>query len=95
MPQTNVIPDWKATYVHDAPVQKPGGVTVSTALIATAVPNKPTYVAGTIQMASVEGEVQESVPEEVTAQAEPEEEPDPESSSTTTVTRTTTRTRRR
>jgi hypothetical protein len=50
MPQTNVLPDWKATYVRDAPAQKPGGVTVSTALGATAVPNKPTYAAGTIQM---------------------------------------------
>lgn len=49
MPQTNVIPDWKLTYPNDAPAQKPGGVTVSTALGAHAVPNKPTFAAGTIQ----------------------------------------------
>jgi hypothetical protein len=54
MPQGNVISDWKATYPNDAPRQKPGGVTVSTTLGGTAVPNKPTYAAGTIQMAQAE-----------------------------------------
>jgi hypothetical protein len=41
MPQTNVLPDWVATYPRDAAAQKPGGVTISTTLIANAVPNKP------------------------------------------------------
>ena len=49
MPQTTYLPAYKADYPITAKVQKPGGVTVSVALIATAVPNKPTYVAGTIQ----------------------------------------------
>jgi|SRR6516164_2761552 hypothetical protein len=49
MPQTNVLPDWRATYPNDAPVQKPPGVTVSTTATAPRVPNKFTYSAGTIQ----------------------------------------------
>ena len=49
MPQNNVLPDWRATYPNDAPVQKPPGVTVSTTATAPRVPNKPTYSAGTIQ----------------------------------------------
>jgi hypothetical protein len=49
MPQNNVLPDWRATYPNDAPVQKPGGVTVATTATAPRVPNKPTYSAGTIQ----------------------------------------------
>lgn len=58
MPQVTVIPDWKATYVNDAPVQKPSGITVSTTLGTHAVPNKPTYSAGTIQMYETEeGEI--------------------------------------
>jgi hypothetical protein len=43
MPQTNVLPDWVATYPRDAAAQKPGGVTISTTLIANAVPNKPQF----------------------------------------------------
>jgi len=50
MPQNNVLPDWRATYPNDAPVQKPPGVTVSTTATAPRVPNKFTYNAGTIQM---------------------------------------------
>ena len=53
MPQNNVLPDWRATYPNDAPVQKPPGVTVSTTATAPRVPNKFTYSAGTIQMVDV------------------------------------------
>jgi hypothetical protein len=49
MPQTTYLPLFKVSYPILAPVQKPGGVTVSTTLITTAVPNKPQYTAGTIQ----------------------------------------------
>lgn len=41
MPQTTVIPAWKAEVPILTPAQKPGGVTISTTLIANAVPNKP------------------------------------------------------
>lgn len=68
MPQNNVIPDWKATYPHDAPAQKPGGVTVSTALGANAVPNKPTPWQGTETIVTALGV------ESVEATAEEEEE---------------------
>src|SRR5215467_12006390 len=51
MPQNNVLPDWRATYPNDAPVQKPSGVTVSTTATAPRVPNKFTYSAGTVQLA--------------------------------------------
>ena len=54
MPQNNVLPDWRATYPNDAPVQKPPGVTVSTTATAPRVPNKPTYSAGTIQSYDVD-----------------------------------------
>jgi hypothetical protein len=54
MPQNNVLPDWRATYPNDAPVQKPPGVTVSTTATAPRVPNKFTYSAGTIQMVDVQ-----------------------------------------
>lgn len=82
MPQTNVLPDWKATYVHDAPCQKPGGITVSTALIANAVPNKPTYTAGTIQMTEAEA-TEAGIPavsevEDEQQVEDPVEEADPE-----------------
>ena len=72
MPQNNVLPDWRATYPNDAPAQKPGGVTVSTALGATAVPNKPTYTAGTIQIAETED--MEAPAEEAPAEEAPSEE---------------------
>jgi hypothetical protein len=75
MPQNNVLPDWRATYPNDAPVQKPGGVTVLTTATAPRVPNKFTYSAGTIQMVSAEM-VEGGVPgEETQAEVkEPEEE---------------------
>jgi hypothetical protein len=75
MPQNNVLPDWRATYPLDAPVQKPGGVTVLTTATAPRVPNKPTYAAGTIQIAEVE-EASESAPaEEALAEELPAEDP--------------------
>ncbi len=81
MPQTTVLPQYKADYPILAKVQKPGGVTVSTTLIATAVPNKPTYVAGTIQLAEFEPpkppDVREPV-EEVREIEEPETEEEAE-----------------
>jgi hypothetical protein len=51
MPQTSVILVWKADYPILTPRQKPGGVTVTTTLAATAVPNKAPFIAGTIQAA--------------------------------------------
>lgn len=68
MPQTTVIPAWKATYPIEAPAQKPGGVAVSTALGANAVPNKPTPWQGTetvITSAGVHGAQAEASEEEV------------------------------
>jgi hypothetical protein len=56
MPQTTYLPVYKADYPLLCKVQKPGGVTVSSVLITTAVPNKPTYTAGTIQMAEAQAE---------------------------------------
>jgi hypothetical protein len=63
MPQNNVLPDWRATYPNDAPVQKPGGVTVATTATAPRVPNKPAFTAGTIQMVDAEGAMQFVTPE--------------------------------
>jgi hypothetical protein len=90
MPQNNVLPDWRVTYPNDAPAQKPGGVTVATTATAPRVPNKHTYSAGTIQIASMEAleeppkiieptedetvEVEEPVEEE---SEDEEEEPSP------------------
>ena len=68
MPQTNYYPLYQASYPLLAKVQKPGGVTVVTTVAAGDVPNKPTYLAGTIQLASVEPEAK------VEDQAEVEEE---------------------
>jgi hypothetical protein len=39
MPQTTYLPLFRASYPILAPVQKPGGVTVSTTLPAHATPN--------------------------------------------------------
>jgi hypothetical protein len=81
MPQNTVLPDWRATYPILAPAQKPGGVTVLTVATAPRVPNKPTYVAGTIQMVSVEeavaeeAVVEEAVAEEPVAEEAVAEEP--------------------
>jgi|SRR5215467_12972073 len=57
MPQTNYLTLYTAAYPILARVQKPGGVTVSTTVGPGDVPNKPTYIAGTIQ--SFEAYVQE------------------------------------
>ena len=53
MPQTTVLPLFRVDYPILAKAQKPGGVTVLSTVTANDVPNKPTYAAGTIQMASV------------------------------------------
>jgi hypothetical protein len=50
MPQTTYLPVYTADYPILAKAQKPGGVTVLSAVGAGDVPNKPTYAAGTIQM---------------------------------------------
>lgn len=85
MPQTTYMPLYAASYPILAKVQKPGGVTVLSAVTAGDVPNKPTYSAGTIQMASFEAEPQsaepttvqsEDVHEEATQEDEPVEEED-------------------
>jgi hypothetical protein len=49
MPQTNYLTLFTASYPILARVQKPGGVTVATTVSAGDVPNKHTYIAGTIQ----------------------------------------------
>jgi hypothetical protein len=66
MPQTNVLPDWKLTYPNDAKAQKVPGVTISTTLGANAVPNKPTYAAGTIQIVSLDATLEEAAASEET-----------------------------
>jgi hypothetical protein len=53
MPQTTYLPVYTAEYPILAKAQKPGGVTVLSAVSAGDVPNKPTYLAGTIQMVSL------------------------------------------
>ena len=82
MPQNNVLPDWRATYPNDAPVQKPPGVTVLTTATAPRVPNKPTYSAGTIQMVDVgtlvATKVADAVVEHIREEHQPEAEPEPE-----------------
>jgi len=86
MPQNNVLPDWRATYPNDAPVQKPPGVTVSTTATAPRVPNKFVYTAGTIQSYDpelgkmvfkeiVERKLEEKVPQPK-AEAGPKPKPD-------------------
>lgn len=50
MPQINVIPNWRATYPTDAKYQKPPLTPALTVTLGpSAVPNKHTYVAGTVQ----------------------------------------------
>lgn len=84
MPQNTELPLFKAGYPIYAPAQKSGGITVSTALGTHAVPNKPTYAAGSIQMVGVEGEkegvTEEAAedPEEESSEEEDEEEEDEE-----------------
>jgi len=75
MPQNTELPLWKAGYPITAPAQKPGGVTISTALWAHAVPNKPQWT-GT-QLAAEEAKsddgtkpVTEQVEEEPTEETE-------------------------
>jgi hypothetical protein len=80
MPQNNVLPDWRATYPNDAPVQKPGGVTVSTTATAPRVPNKFVYASGSIQTVSpldlLKTKVADAVREAVEEKEEDEEEED-------------------
>lgn len=84
MPQNNVLPDWRATYPNDAPVQKPGGVTVATTATAPRVPNKPSYSAGTIQMVDFEtGQMTFEAPAEPVAIPPAEEAPAEEAKVTT------------
>lgn len=65
MPQTTVIPAWKAEVPILTPAQKPGGVTISTTLIANAVPNKPQpWTATTVAVAEAKVEGEEVAPEE-------------------------------
>jgi hypothetical protein len=59
MPQTTYLPVYTADYPILAKAQKPGGVTVLSAVGPGDVPNKPTYAAGTIQMAGVEAQAEE------------------------------------
>ena len=49
MPQTTYLPVYTASYPALAKAQKPGGVTVLSGVSGGDVPNKHTYVAGTIQ----------------------------------------------
>jgi hypothetical protein len=49
MPQTTYLPVFKADYPLLCKVQKPGGVVVSSTLIANAVPNKFQPFTSTIQ----------------------------------------------
>ncbi len=77
MPQTNYMPLYSASYPLLAKVQKPGGVVVSTTVGAGDVPNKPTYLAGTIQaMSELQSVVKGggTVVEESVDEAEPEVE---------------------
>jgi len=83
MPQTTVLPDWRATYPIEAPAMKPGGVTVATNAAAPRVPNKPTYLAGTIQsfetfLAEVAAWDEEQAQARAAAEEELEEEPEEE-----------------
>jgi hypothetical protein len=66
MPQTTVLPVYTAEYPILAKAQKPGGVTVLSAVGAGDVPNKPTMFTATIQVASlaVAEEAEASVAEE-------------------------------
>jgi hypothetical protein len=71
MPQTTYLSLWTAEYPITAKVQKPGGVTVLSAVGAGDVPNKPTYTAGTIQMVEAEATAEVEVEgTKVTAHAE-------------------------
>ena len=110
MPQTTEKPLYAAAYPILAKAQKPGGVTVLSAVTGGDVPNKPVPGTPTIQMAvlgeqlqqekqseGVEEDVEEVEPEEVDEEVEEEDENgDPvKRTRRTTRTRTTTRTRHR
>jgi hypothetical protein len=56
MPQTTYLPVYTADYPILAKAQKPGGVTVLSGVTGGDVPNKHTFVAGTIQIAQYEAE---------------------------------------
>jgi hypothetical protein len=79
MPQTTYLPLYAAMYPILAKAQKPGGVTVLTTVGAGDVPNKPTFTAGTIQIASMEGPAEETAPEaeQETESEDGEEDPEP------------------
>jgi hypothetical protein len=71
MPQVSYIQIYRAIYPLQAPLQKPGGVTVTTSITGGDVPNKPTYAAGTIQMVEAEATAEVEVDgTQVTAHAE-------------------------
>lgn len=108
MPQTTYLPFYTASYPLLAKVQKPGGVTVLSAVSGGDVPNKHTFVAGTIQsfeayMAEVEEydktKAEAAGEEEAPEEEEEEVEEDDGNGGTVrrkrTVTRTRTTTRRR
>ena len=85
MPQTTYRTVYAADYPILAKAQKPGGVTVLSAVSANDVPNKHTYTAGTIQMLAPVEELRqitdesETQAEEVEAEVEEEsEDEDPE-----------------
>lgn len=78
MPQTTYLPLYTATYPILAKVQKPGGVTVSSTVGAGDVPNKPTYVAGTIQSVALDAVTEETPAEEEQVEETSAEEEQPE-----------------
>jgi hypothetical protein len=80
MPQTTYLPIYTAEYPILAKAQKPGGVTVLSAVGAGDVPNKPTPFTATIQMAQesmseAEAEGNPGNPEEVEVEQEPASTP--------------------
>jgi len=92
MPQGNYLSMFQASYPILAPPQKPGGVTVLTTATPPRVPNKPTYAAGTIQIAQAEAPV---VEEKTMAEQPAEEEVEEDDGNGGTVRRTRRTPRRR
>lgn len=64
MPQTTVLPVYRADYPILAKAQKPGGVTVLSVVTANDVPNKHVPGVPTIQMVEAEPQVEEEPAEE-------------------------------
>lgn len=85
MPQNTELPLWKAGYPITAPAQKPGGVTISTALWAHAVPNKPQWT-GT-QLAAEEAKSDDGTPVTEQVEEEPTEETEEDDSGEEETTR--------